>query len=215
MDVFPYVHKYGVLAVIVTVTSYKGGVGKTTTAIHLAAFLQRQAPTLLVDGDAIRSATKWSQRGTGNGLPFKVITHAQMMKHIRDYTHVIIDTEGNPTDDDFKDLAENCDLLVIPAVPESVATDGLTHTLAKLHELKAQRYKVLLTMVPPKPRTEGDQLRAMLIDSEVPVFKTEIPRLAAFEKAAAEGIPVYAVKDERAARAWDAYEAAGKEILNG
>ncbi len=200
---------------IVTVTSYKGGVGKTTTAIHLAAFLQRQAPTLLVDGDAIRSATKWSQRGTGNGLPFKVITHAQMMKHIRDYTHVIIDTEGNPTDDDFKDLAENCDLLVIPAVPESVATDGLTHTLAKLHELKAQRYKVLLTMVPPKPRTEGDQLRAMLIDSEVPVFKTEIPRLAAFEKAAAEGIPVYAVKDERAARAWDAYEAAGKEILNG
>jgi chromosome partitioning protein len=200
---------------IVTVTSYKGGVGKTTTAIHLAAFLQRQAPTLLVDGDAIRSATKWSQRGTGNGLPFKVITHAQMMKHIRDYTHVIIDTEGNPTDDDFKDLAENCDLLVIPAVPESVATDGLTHTLAKLHDLKAQRYRVLLTMVPPRPRTEGDLLRAMLVENDVPVFKAEIPRLAAFEKAAAEGIAVYGVKDERAARAWDAYEAAGKEILNG
>ncbi len=200
---------------IVTVTSYKGGVGKTTTAIHLAAFLQRQAPTLLVDGDAIRSATKWSQRGTGNGLSFKVITNAQMMKHIRDYTHVIIDTEGNPTDDDFKDLAENCDLLVIPAVPESVATDGLTHTLAKLHDLKAQRYRVLLTMVPPRPRTEGDLLRAMLVENDVPVFNAEIPRLAAFEKAAAEGIAVYGVKDERAARAWDAYEAAGKEILNG
>jgi len=45
---------------IVTVTSYKGGVGKTTTAIHLAAYLQRLAPTLLVDGDGIRSATKWA-----------------------------------------------------------------------------------------------------------------------------------------------------------
>ena len=33
---------------------------------------------------------------------------------------MIIDTEGNPTDDDFKDLATNCDLLVISAVPESV-----------------------------------------------------------------------------------------------
>jgi chromosome partitioning protein len=55
----------------------------------------------------------------------------------------------------------------------------------------------------------------MLGESGIPVFRTEIPRLAAFEKAAAEGLPVYAVKDERAARAWDAYEDAGKEICNG
>ena len=200
---------------IVTVTSYKGGVGKTTTAIHLAAYLQREAPTLLVDGDAIRSATKWSHRGTGAGLPFRVTSHAQMMKHIRDYEHILIDTEGNPTDDDFKDLAESCDVLVVPAVPESVATDGLTHTLAKLHDLKSQTYRVLLTMVPPKPRIDGDQLRAILVENSVPVFKAEIPRLAAFEKAAAEGVPVYSVRDERAGRAWEAYAAAGKEILNG
>ena len=200
---------------VITVTSYKGGVGKTTTAVHLAAYLQRRAPTLLVDGDAIRSATKWGQRGTGQGLPFKVVTHAQMVSHIRHYEHIIIDTEGNPTDDDFRDLATHCDLLVIPAVPESVATDGLTHTLTKLQELANDRYKVLLTMVPPKPRIEGDQLRAMLVENGIPVFKTEIPRLAAFEKAAAEGVPVYGVKDGRAARAWDAYEAAGKEITHG
>jgi chromosome partitioning protein len=202
--------------VIVTVTSYKGGVGKTTTAIHLAAYFQRQAPTLLVDGDAIRSATKWSQRGNGAGLPFKVVTHAQMVSHIRDYKNIVIDTEGNPTDDDFRDLSDNCDLLVIPAVPESVATDGLTHTLAKLYSLKNDRHRVLLTMVPPKPRTEGQLLRAMLAESNVPVFAAEIPRLAAFEKAAAEGVPVYGVKDDRnAMRAWEAYEAAAKEIRNG
>jgi chromosome partitioning protein len=201
---------------IITVTSYKGGVGKTTTAIHLAAYLQRLAPTLLVDGDGIRSATKWSQRGGDHGLPFKVVTHAQMISHIRDYKHIIIDTEGNPTDDDFKDLAGNCDMLVIPAVPESVATDGLTHTLAKLRSLGNKTHRVLLTMVPPKPRTEGQQLREMLNAEGIPVFATEIPRLAAFEKAAAEGVPVYGVKDDRnAGRAWDAYEAAGKEITNG
>ena len=201
---------------IITVTSYKGGVGKTTTAIHLAAYLQTLAPTLLVDGDAIRSATKWSQRSEGKGLPFKVISHAQMVNHIRDYTHIIIDTEGNPTDDDFKDLANNCDLLVIPAVPESVANDGLTHTLAKLQALKHTRHRVLMTMVPPKPRTDGQQLRAMLVEQAVPVFEAEIPRLAAFEKASSEGIPVYGVKDDRnAGRAWEAYLAAGKEVTRG
>ena len=201
---------------IITVTSYKGGVGKTTTAIHLAAYLQRWAPTLLVDGDAIRSATKWSQRGNDNGLPFKVVTHAQMISHIRNYQHIVIDTEGNPTDDDFNDLATNCDLLVIPAVPESVATDGLTHTLTKLHNLGNTKHRVLLTMVPPKPRTEGQQLRSMLVGEKISVFTAEIPRLAAFEKAAAEGVPVYSVKDDRnAARAWEAYEAVGKEITHG
>jgi chromosome partitioning protein len=179
---------------IITVTSHKGGVGKTTTAIHLAAYLQRLAPTLLVDGDAIRSATKWSQRGGNTGLPFKVVTHAQLVNHVHEYKngHVIIDTEGNPTDDDFRDLATNCDLLVI------------------------KTHRVLLTMVPPKPRTDGQQLRDMLVSERIPVFNAEIPRLAAFEKAAAEGVPVYSVKEDRnAPRAWDAYEAAGKEIIDG
>ena len=50
---------------IITVASYKGGVGKTTTAVHLAAFLQTLAPTLLLDGDDTRNATAWSKRGKG------------------------------------------------------------------------------------------------------------------------------------------------------
>ena len=88
-------------SMIVTVLSAKGGVGKSTTAIHLATYFQTLAPTLLVDGDGIRSATKWSQRGNGQGLPFKVIGYAELARSASQFTHIIIDTEGNPSDEDF------------------------------------------------------------------------------------------------------------------
>lgn len=201
---------------IITVTSGKGGVAKSTTAVHLAAYLHRLAPTLLVDGDGIKTATKWSKNSDGKGLPFKVVSHAQMVNHIRDHTHVVIDTEGNPSDEDLKDLAESCDLLVIPAVPEGAANDGLIDILERLKKLPAARYRILIAKVPPKPKTDGQKLRAELAQGEFPVFAAEIPLLTAFDRAYVAGVPVCAVKgDPYAKRAWEAYEAAGKEIING
>ena len=40
----------------ITVTHYKGGVAKTTTAVHLAAYLQQLAPTLLIDPKLMKDA---------------------------------------------------------------------------------------------------------------------------------------------------------------
>ncbi|WP_339389353.1 ParA family protein [Picosynechococcus sp. OG1] len=48
---------------IITVTGYKGGVGKSTSAIHIAAYLARNQKTILIDGDPNRTALNWSQRG--------------------------------------------------------------------------------------------------------------------------------------------------------
>ena len=47
----------------------------------------------------------------------------------------------------------------------------------------------------------------------MPLFAVDIPRLKAFEKAAAAGVTVAAVDDPRAQRAWEAYTAAGKELV--
>jgi chromosome partitioning protein len=63
---------------IVTVASHKGGVGKTTTAFHLAAYFQTLAPTLLLDGDETRNATAWCKRGSG--VSFKVADEVQAAK---------------------------------------------------------------------------------------------------------------------------------------
>src|SRR3954454_13130542 len=84
----------GNTAVIITIASHKGGVGKTTTAFHLASFLQEQAPTLLLDGDETRNATAWCKRG--RGVPFTVADEVQAAKLAPRFTHIVIDTGQKP-----------------------------------------------------------------------------------------------------------------------
>ena len=67
----------------ITVASYKGGVGKTTTAVHLAAYLQKLAPTLLIDGDPNHSATTWAKRGQ---FPFQIVDETEGAYQARNFS---------------------------------------------------------------------------------------------------------------------------------
>jgi len=194
---------------IITVASYKGGVGKTTTSVHLAAILQKKAPTLLVDGDPNRSATGWLKRGD---LPFKIIDERLLARYARDYQNIVIDTEARPSEEDMATLVEGCDLLVLPTTPDVLALEALQLTINNLESIGAKSYMVLLTIVPPKPSRDGDEARAMLKKGSVPVFKSQISRLVAFQKAALEGVPVNLAKDARAQKGWNEYLAVAKEI---
>ncbi len=193
---------------IITVASFKGGVGKTTTAIHLAAFLQGQAETMLIDADPNRSALGWASRGE---LPFPVID--EWGETIPD-GNVVIDTQARPTPDDLSALARTCDLLILPTTPDVLALDALVLTVEYLKEISTSHYRILITSIPPKPSKAGQEVRELLEEAELPVFRQGIRRFAAFQKAALKGIPVYGVKDARAETGWQDYENVGNEILD-
>ena len=195
---------------IITIASFKGGVGKTTSAVHLAAFLQEQSPTLLIDGDPNRSATGWSKRGQ---LPFKVVDELRATRYVRDYEHVVIDTQARPTRDDLEALADGCDLLVLPSTPDALSMDALLMTVEELRSLGTERFQVLLTMIPPKPSRDGEEAQTTLREAGLPVLPTMIRRFVAFQKAALQGVPVSQIADPRAETAWSNYHSAAQEIL--
>ncbi|MFN5514995.1 MAG: AAA family ATPase [Cyanobacteriota bacterium] len=193
---------------IIAITALKGGVGKTTTAIHLAAYLQQKAPTLLIDADRNRSALIWSRE---EKLPFFVASQAGATNLIRKYTHIVIDTKARPEAEEFKDLAQGSDLLIVPTTPNHLDLDATFKAVEQLTSLQVN-YKILLTKVDARTRS-GEAARRALEEAQLPLFKAEIPLLVAFERASQKGVIIRDYSDPRSHVAWSRYKAVGQEVL--
>jgi chromosome partitioning protein len=193
---------------IITVTGYKGGIGKSTTAFHLAAYFSDFGKTVLIDGDPNRTALKWAGRST-EPLPFTVADERQAMKIIPGMDYVIIDTPARPRSDDLKELAKGCDLLILPTSPDVVSLEPMLETARDVGEAK---FRALITIVPPHPNKEGEMMRDDLEEGGIPAFKAMIRRTVGFAKAAMAGRPIRDLEDSRARAAWGDYKALGDEI---
>jgi chromosome partitioning protein len=195
----------------ITVASFKGGVGKTTAAMHIAGYLSSKGSTLLVDGDPNRSCVDWAAAGK---LPFKVIDENNLLKKESfGFEHYVVDTKARPEEKDLKVLAEGCDLLIVPTTPDALSLQATLKLLKAIRGYKGVNMKLLLTIVPPPPSHDGTDAKLVLENNGMPVFKTFVRRYVAHRKAPLQGVLVSDVKDSKANDAWNDYLELGKEIL--
>lgn len=193
---------------IISLISYKGGSAKTTSAVHIAGCLNERAPALLIDGDLNRSALEWAERGN---LPFQVIDKEQTAKFAGQFEHVVIDTAARPDRKALKAIAGGCDRLILTTGADALSMAALKPAIADLQEIGAD-YRILLTIVPPVGFA-GDLARETITGANLPVFKTQIRRFVAYQKAALDGCLVCDVRDDHAADAWNDYWELTRELM--
>ena len=191
---------------LITVTGYKGGCGKSTTAIHLATYFSDKGKTLLIDSDKNRTAVAWAKLGR---LPFEVKDEKSAIKSIAGNDYIIVDTPARPETNDLKELASNGDLLVLPTTPDVVSLRPMLITTKDIP--KDANYRVLLTIVPPYPSKEGVNVQQDLRESDIPIFNTMIRRTSGFTKAALSGETIRDLKD-KTKMYWQDYKNLGLEV---
>ena len=205
---------------LITFASKKGGVAKTTSALHLAQYLGKRAPTLLLDADEeLQSALDWyGGRDAYEGWSFSARLYSDFdasPEIAEPYSYVVLDTKGGEDRGALVQLAQQSRLLIVPCKPEGVSSRGLIRTLEPLIEAGVQNYRVLIADVPSAPSMDGQNLKYALKEQGVPVFDATIRRAAAVGKAADEGVNVRDVKGDRYAKLVSMdYDLLGQEVLS-
>lgn len=180
---------------IISLLNQKGGVGKTTLAVHLATALARQGKrVLMVDADPQGSALDWSASRTEKaqfpvvGLPKKTL-HRELPTIAADYDFVVI--VGAPREYDVaRSAIMASDLVLIPVQPSPYdvwAAKEIVDLLSEVSVFKENlkngfviNRKIVNTAI-------GRDVNEALSEYQIPVLKAQVCQRVSFAESAASG----------------------------
>jgi chromosome partitioning protein len=200
--------------VIIAVGNQKGGVGKTTIAVHLAAaWAARRRRVLLVDADPQQAAVAWlPEPGPLEVVPYTSETGlgAYLEAHAPLYDAIVVDTPPG-LGQTLREALRAAGLLLVPLAPSPVDVRAVRLTLELAQVLRGRRLDIRLILNRVVTGSIlGRQAREALEPYGVPVARTMLAQRMVVQMAAAMGRPVEAYAPDSAAA--DEFQQLAREI---
>ena len=204
---------------VIAIANQKGGVGKTTLAIHIADSLSRKdKKVLLVDADPQASALDWAENSdNGNrfsvvGLPKKTL-RSELRNIEADYDYIVVDGPPRVHEIAMAAIAAS-DLIVIPVQPSPFDVWSLKDIVDLVNEVKTinEHLKTVLVINRKIVNTAiGRDVVNALADYNFPILTTAICQRVAYAESIALGQTVLNTNSDM--KASEEIQALTNEIL--
>lgn len=194
---------------IISITSLKGGVGKSTIAQNLAVcFAHSGYKVCIVDSDTNQSAIRWSGLRSDQlptvpvfGLPDGTTLSANIKPLNQDYDIVLID--GTPSLSKITSkIILLADLVVIPIQPSGLdvwATEQFLERYQDASEQREQKIPAYFLLNRFKPNTNfAKEVKEVLSETGIPLLGQTLKDRVAYTEAVVQGMGVLEYKDDKA-----------------
>ena len=184
---------------VIAVINQKGGAGKTTLAMNLAAGLAQHGDTVVMDLDPQGSSTQWAGMGQ---TPFPASVEQidgnwdarSLHQQYQAYRHMVLDCPPSLESHASRQALRACDVALIPVLPSPIDLWASLKLPQEIEEAKKvnpniRAYLVLNQLEPNSALSSA--MHEALAEFGVPVLNAVIRRRAVYRSAALEGSSVY------------------------